>query len=58
MQPLLAELREFYHGDDPINASSIRQFTRMMSDMNFVYYIEKTIALLAKSSTAPIRYQM
>lgn len=58
LRPVIDDIRKFYFGKTRIDFDSIRQIIRMTSDMNFAFHIQKTVALLGKRSSAPIRFQM
>lgn len=58
LREILNKIRTFYFGNDKIGNKTIRQFVRMLSDLNYGHPVQRTAALLAAKSTAPIRYQV
>lgn len=45
------DVRNFYFGDKPVNADSLQEFIKLLSDVFFVYGIDKAIKAQAKRST-------
>lgn len=57
-QPLLDQIRAFYFADAVINGSTIAQYIRMLTYMNFIYFIQKDITIRAAIARSPQRLQM
>lgn len=58
VQPILAQIRQFYFGNKTINASTIAEYVRMLTYSNYIYPIQKDIEIRAKTTRCPQRLQM
>lgn len=45
------DVRRFYFGDKPVNADSLQEFVKLLSDVFFVYGIDKAVKVQAKRSS-------
>lgn len=45
------DVRSFYFGDKPVNADSLQEFVKLLSDVFFVYGIDKAVKVQAKRSS-------
>lgn len=45
------DVRSFYFGDKPVNADSLQEFVKLLSDVFFVYGIDKAVKAQAKRSS-------
>lgn len=50
------DVRQFYFGDKPVNADSLQEFVKLLSDVFFVYGIDKSVKGQAKRSTGQTFY--
>ncbi|XP_055305807.1 carboxylic ester hydrolase-like [Sitodiplosis mosellana] len=57
-KPILAQMRQFYFGNNTINASTIMQYVRMLSYYTYIYPIQRDVNIRAKRAKCPQRLQI
>ncbi|XP_031619767.1 esterase E4-like [Contarinia nasturtii] len=48
---MIKDVRQFYFGDKPVDANSLQEFVKLLSDVFFIYGIDKSVKAQAKRST-------
>jgi len=57
-QEMLNKIRQFYFGSAKIGASTMAQYIRMLSYMNFIHPIQKEVEIRGQKSQCPQRVQI
>lgn len=53
---ILAQIRQFYFGDDEINEQQLAQFIALFSDLNFAHGVDQTAKMHANKSNGKAFY--
>lgn len=53
---MIKDVRKFYFGDKPVDANSLQEFVKLLSDVFFIYGIDKSVKAQAKRSTGQTYY--
>lgn len=53
---MIKDVRKFYFGDKPVDANSLQEFVKLLSDVFFIYGIDKSVKAQAKRSTGKTFY--
>lgn len=55
---MIQEARQFYFGDKPVDKDSLNEFVKLLSDVFFIYGIDKMVRVqAARSSGKTYLYQ-
>lgn len=57
-QPMLDQIRQYYFGEATISETTMPEYMRMLSYMNFIYGVQKQVVIRAQKSECPQRLQM
>lgn len=53
---MIKDVRKFYFGDKPVDANSLQEFVKLLSDVFFIYGIDKSVKAQAKRSEGKTYY--
>lgn len=53
---MIKDVRAFYFGDKPIGENSLKEFVKLLSDVFFIYGIDKSVKAQAKRSDGKTFY--
>lgn len=53
---MIQDVRKFYFADKPVDANTLQEFVKLLSDVFFVYGIDKSVKAQAKRSTGKTFY--
>lgn len=55
---MIKDVRKFYFNDKPVDANSLQEFVKLLSDVFFIYGIDKSVkAQVARSTGKTFYYQ-
>lgn len=55
---MIKDVRKFYFSDKPVDANSLQEFVKLLSDVFFIYGIDKSVkAQVARSTGKTFYYQ-
>lgn len=53
---MIQDVRKFYFGDKPVDEHSLQEFVKLLSDVFFIYGIDKSVKAQGKRSTGKTFY--